>query len=88
MNEQMSLLAIISRFGEEGKADLVTSLPKILCLWCVHATPGRRGGTGGGWGGGGGGGWGEEEGEEEARAATLQQKITREGGRSCPPGVQ
>ena len=33
-------------------------------------------------------GEGEEEGKEEARAATLQQKITREGRRSCPPGVQ
>ena len=33
-------------------------------------------------------GEGEEEGKEEARAATLQQKITREGRRSCLPGVQ
>ena len=53
MKEQMSLLAIISRFGEEGKPDLVTSLPKILCPSCVHAGPGRR--KGGREGGGGGG---------------------------------
>lgn len=83
MKEQTSLPATISRFGEEGKDDLVTSLPKILCPWCVHAGPGRRRGEReGGWGGGGGG-WGEEE----VRTATLQQKITREGRRSCPPGV-
>ena len=33
--EQMNLLPIFSRFGREGKADLVTSLPKILCPWRV-----------------------------------------------------
>lgn len=88
MKEQMSLLAIISRFGEEGRDDLVTSLPKILCPWCVHAGPGRRRGErGGGWGGGGGGGLRGGGGEGcYPTAENNQRGLEVVSSRSCPPG--
>lgn len=35
VKEHVNLLPIFARFGREGKADLGTALPKILCPWCV-----------------------------------------------------